>query len=385
MSQRFLRAAAAICILAVGVGVLLFAVDNSTAGKKDFIAYWAAGQQLIHGANPYDGSSLLRIERAAGLDGDRPNMMLNLPTAFFLALPLGLVSAKVGIILWLLLLIASLLISIRILWMLQGRPDDRTHLLGYLFAPVLACLMAGQLGILLLLGIVLFLRFHGSRPFLAGSALSLCAVKPHLFLPFGLVLLVWVVSRKEYRLLAGILAALLASCALSFCLDTHAWTQYAQMMGSTAEVQNDFVPTLSMVFRLLINRNAAWLQFVPAVAACVWALWYFWTRRDKWNWMEQGLLLLLVSVACAPHAWFTDEAVLLPAVLVAVYRADALDRSLLPFGLATGAALIELLAGVQLTTPFYLWTVPAWLAWYLYATRGRSIVASGKVNATSKG
>ena len=96
-------------------------------------------------------------------------------------------------------------------------------------------------------------------------------------------------------------------------------------------------------------------------------------------------MLLIVSVACAPYAWFTDEAVLLPAVLVAVYRADALDRSLLPFGLATGAALIELLAGVQLTTPFYLWTVPAWLAWYLYASRGRSIVASGKVNATSKG
>jgi len=249
MSQRFLRAAAAICILAVGVGVLLFAVDNSTAGKKDFIAYWAAGQQLIHGANPYDGSSLLRIEHAAGLDGDQPLIMRNPPVAFFLALPLGLVSAKVGIIFWLLLLIASLLISIRILWMLQGRPDDRIHLLGYLFAPVLACLMAGQLGILLLLGIVLFLRFHGSRPFLAGSALLLCAVKPHLFIPFGLVLLAWVVSQKAYRLLVGILTALLASCALSLCFDPHAWSQYEQMIRA-AGVQKEFIPTLSILFRL---------------------------------------------------------------------------------------------------------------------------------------
>jgi hypothetical protein len=31
-------------------------------------------------------------------------------------------------------------------------------------------------------------------------------------------------------------------------------------------------------------------------------------------------------------------------------------------------ALIEVLESVQLTSPFYLWTTPAWLAWYLVAT-----------------
>jgi hypothetical protein len=27
------------------------------------------------------------------------------------------------------------------------------------------------------------------------------------------------------------------------------------------------------------------------------------------------------------------------------------------------------LVPVQITSPFYIWTTPAWLAWYLYATR----------------
>jgi hypothetical protein len=86
--------------------------------------------------------------------------------------------------------------------------------------------------------------------------------------------------------------------------------------------------------------------------------------------MEHGLLLLLISVVCAPYAWFTDEAVLLPAMLVALYRAEDSGRSLLPFGLITGAALVELFRGLWMTSPYFVWTAPAWLGWYLYATYG---------------
>jgi hypothetical protein len=371
MKARVLRAFAAGCLLAVGAGVLFLTFNNNTAGKRDFIAYWTAGQQLVHGANPYDTTEALRVERTAGYEGDSPNYMRNPPVAFFLALPLGFVSAQIGTILWLLVLMICLLASIRMLWILHGCPNNRVHLLGYLFAPVLACLMAGQFGIFLLFGITLFLRYYQSRPFLAGSAMLLCALKPHLFLPFGIVLLAWILCQKAYRILAGVLAALLASCTLSYCVDSHAWSQYAQMMR-TAEIQYLFIPNLSVVFRLLVHRDSVWLQFLPAVAGSAWALYYFWTRRARWSWTSHGLLLLIVSVACAPYAWFTDEAVLLPAVLAAVYRADELDLSLLPFGLLSGAALIEVLTSVQITTPFYLWTVPAWLAWYLYAMRSRT-------------
>jgi hypothetical protein len=87
--------------------------------------------------------------------------------------------------------------------------------------------------------------------------------------------------------------------------------------------------------------------------------------------MEQGLLLLLISVACAPYAWITDESVLLPAILAALYQAEDSGRSLLPFGLITGAALFELLRGIWITTPYFVWTAPAWLAWYLFATYNR--------------
>jgi hypothetical protein len=72
---------------------------------------------------------------------------------------------------------------------------------------------------------------------------------------------------------------------------------------------------------------------------------------------------------CAPFGWFTDESMLLPAVLAGVYRAAESGRSLIPIGLIAGVALLEVLVPVQITSPFYIWTTPAWLAWYLYATR----------------
>jgi hypothetical protein len=371
MKRSPLRIAAAACMLAVGIGFFIFVSSRNNAGQRDFISYWAAGKQLIHGANPYDAAAIMSLERTAGYDLDYRLIMRNPPWALFLALPLGFVNPNAGLVLWLIALLASLVASVRMIWALHGRPDNRLHLLGYCFAPVMVCLMAGQFGIFMLLGVVLFLYFHLRRPFLAGSALLLCVVKPHLFLLFGVVLLLWAISRKAYRILVGFAVALFASYALTFCFDSHAWSQYSQMI-STSGIMNEIVPTLSELFRQLVHREAVWLQFLPEAFGCAWALWYFWTRQSRWSWTNQGLLLLIVSVLCSPYALFPDEAILLPAVLTGVYRADNSGRSLVPFGLFASIAIVEVFAKVSMTTFFYLWTVPAWLAWYLYATRAKT-------------
>jgi hypothetical protein len=366
-------AAAGICI---AVGFYSLVLSDYNASQRDFISYWAAGQQLAHGGNPYDFEAVQRLERAAGREDKQLLLIMrNPPVALPLVFPLGFVSPKIGLIFWLLTLLACLSVSIRVLWLLNGRPKNRYHLFGYVFAPVLTCMMAGQFGIFLLLGVVLFLYYHQSRPFLAGAALMLCALKPHLILPCAAVLLLWVVRQKAYQILAGLCAALLASCAFTFCFDAHAWSQYSQMMH-TGRALNEVVPTLSATLRLLIHGHAVWLQFLPQAVACCWALWYFTTRRNRWSWMDQGLLLLLVSVMCSPYSFFTDESMLLPAVLAGLYRTADSGRSLLPLGLIAGIALIELFAGVQMVSPFYLWTTPAWLAWYLYATAGEKTRAN---------
>jgi hypothetical protein len=362
------RVLAALCIAAAGVAILVMIAKSNNAGQRDFISYWSAGQQLVHGGNPYDAEAIQGFERSAGYDQGYRLIMRNPPIAFFLALPLGLVGANTGIVLWQLALLASLVLSIRMLWNLHGCPNNRLHLLGYCFAPVMECLMAGQLGIFLLLGVVLFLYFHKSQPMIGGAALLLCAVKPHLFVPLGLIILVWVAWTRAFRILAGFSIALLGSCTLAFFVDPDGWAQYSQMMSSSG-IMGEIVPTLSEFFRILVHRDAVWLQFVPMVAGSIWAIWFFWTRHKAWSWMNEGMLLLLMSVVCAPYALLTDEAILLPAVLAGIYQADETGRSILPFGVLAGAAMIEVFAKIPMASAYYLWTAPAWLAWYLYATR----------------
>ena len=366
-----MRVAGAACIVIAGAflvaGILFFGMTEESAANRDFIEYWAAGQQLVHSENPYDATGILTREREVGYSGDRPKISFSPPIAFFLALPLGFVGAKAGLILWTIALLAAISLANWIIWILNGRPPNRWHLLGYVFAPVLACQMAGQLGTFLLLGVVLFLLLHRTRPLLAGAALLPCALKPHLFLPFAIALVLWSLHRRVFRVLTGFVVVLTASCVVTLSFDSLVWSQYAAMMKSTG-VLDGFVPTLSAALRVLVNPNARWVQFTPEACGCIWAVWYFGTRRTQWRWTENGLLLLLVSAACTPYAWFSDEAVLLPAVMFGVYRALDSGRSLLPIGVFAGVALIEVLSVVKMTSPFYLWTVPAWFAWYLYAT-----------------
>jgi Glycosyltransferase family 87 len=367
-----LKVGIAVLMLAVGVSILTYAMSANEAAHRDFVCYWAAGQQLAHHGNPYDGEAILHLEKSIGYKESYPFFMRNPPTAFFLALPLGFVGAKMGVVLWSLAIIACLMVSIRLLWILNGRPPDRLHLTGYLFPPTLACLLAGQTGIFLLFGIVLFLYFNESKPYLAGTALIVLTLKPHLFLPFGAVLLLWIITTMRYRIAAGALAAIATSIAIASELDHSAWSHYANMVR-TEQIDNQFVPTISHLFRMLTAPKHPWVQFIPAAIACRWAVRYYLDHRGSWRWRTNSWLLLLVSVAAAPYAWFTDEVIVLPAILGGLYRSSNAGQSLIPYCCVAGIALFEVFAHASVNSRAFIWTAPAWLLWYVFAVRGNSM------------
>lgn len=358
-------------LVSIGVCVLVFTLSVKEAASRDFIFYWAAGQQLVHHANPYDASAMLAAEQAAGFSHDKAYFMRNPPFAFFLALPLGFVGSRLGAILWSLAIIGALVASVRLLWTMHGRSDDRLHLVSYCFPPVLACLLAGQIGVFMLFGVSLFLVLHRTRPTLAGASLLLPMLKPHLFLVFGTVLVVWALRERRYRVLVGAGAAMAAAVGLAYALDPRAWAHYAQM-ARAENLSEEFIPTLSLMFRLAIHGGWLWLEFVPAAVACVWGIYYYRTHRNEWDWRMHGSLVLLVSMMTAPYAWVTDESVLLPAILAGLYMASS--RALTVFSIVACAALGEVLAGVKPSSGFYLWTAPAWLAWYVYASSQRVVM-----------
>lgn len=355
-------------------------LTGNIAGARDFVVYWATGQQLVHHGNPYDVDAMMRIEIAAGLPGKYGVLfMRNPPWALPLTLPLGLVGVRLGALLWSLLLLACLWVSVRMVWQMHGHPGKLLNFLGYSFAPALVCLIVGQTSLFALVGLVLFLRLHGTRPFLAGMSLWLCALKPHLFLAFGVVLVAWVVVSGCYKVLLGATVALAASCGAAWWIDPTAWADYARMMR-TYGIQWEFIPCWSVVLRLWTSPQAIWLQYLLPAVGCSWAVFYFWKRRRTWDWLKDGSVLILVSILAAPYCWLFDQAVAIPALLHGAY----LTGSRILLALLAAASLlieIEMVCGVKLPSALYLWTAPAWLVWYLLATTSAKAPREGSPTA----
>jgi hypothetical protein len=147
--------------------------------------YWATGQKLVHHANPFDEQAMTRIEHGAGLpDAYTVGLMRTPLWSLPLAMPLGSLPLRFATWLWSVILIGFLLYSVHLLWIMHGRPAEQRHWLGLSFGPALLCLLMGQTSLFPLQKLVLFLRPHRTRPFLAGVSLGLYMIEPHLFLPF---------------------------------------------------------------------------------------------------------------------------------------------------------------------------------------------------------
>ncbi len=373
--QKILRALVTlpivtVCGLAFGftAGVLCVALLSPIAPcTRDYIFYWATGQQLAHHANPYDPVTTTQLERSAGLPANmNPGVMRNPPWALPLVIPLGYLSLRAGWVLWALLLFACLVISVHLVWIHYGRPGNSRILLGYSFGPALICLVYGQTSLFALLGFVLFLRLHRAHPFLAGISLWLCALKPHLFLPFGIVLAGWVLVSRCYKLLAGAAVAMAASCAITYAIDPQAWTQYIQF-ARTSGIEGEYIPCLSYLLRAWLSPHSIWLQYLPAAVGCAWALVYYWPRRHAWDWTKNGSPLMLVSILVSPYSWIYDQGLVIPALLQGAFLTRF--RNLL-IALAFLSALVEIALYRSLSHPTAMalwtyWTAPAWLAWYL--------------------
>jgi hypothetical protein len=373
---RLVAVATSLLALAFAFQVLLLTVTGRGSERRDFVSYWAAGELFAHHQNPYNADAVLRLERAQGFPSDKQALIMrNPPSALALVAPLGLVGYRTAAMLWSLMLFVCLIGSMWMLWDMHGRPGSRFRVLGYpfgpvfvclLFGPALVCLFAGQTALFALLGLVLFLRFHRSRPFVAGMSLWLCALKPHLFLPFVAVLLVWIVTKRNYAVVRGAMVALGASSVAAFLIDPACAAQYTAMMH-TAGMEREFIPCLGIALRLGVWPHAAWEQYAPAVAGCVWAIRYYWKRRDTWDWMEDGAPVMLVAIFVSPYAWLTDQALALPALLQVALRTNL--RSLLLLAFSSVAIDLQIVFMVDMHSKVYLWTAPVWLVWYLIARR----------------
>jgi Glycosyltransferase family 87 len=356
---------------------------RTNVSKRDSIAYWAAARLLLQHQSPYDTATVLQLEREQGYTEAKPLVLRTPPWSLFIVLPLGMLSAFWAWVTWVSLSLAALIVSLRLCWKLFGggdvRPPGFFWLVGYLFAPVSACLVSGQIGLVLLLGVALFLWLEPKRPFLAGLALILPFAKPHLLALVWLILAFWAASRKHRTVAGGFITALAAATAIALVFDPLVFQHYREMLHQAA-IGSEFIPALSGVLRLLFFHRLFWVQFIPLTVAVIWSAWFYRRHRLQWQWRLHGLALMVVSVLATPYAWLTDEVVLLPAVLqVALWSYEARERFtwktktvVIMFACLNGLLLLILWSKVPFSTGIYFWSSLVWFGWYVYGQSFRA-------------
>lgn len=334
------------------------------AADRDVVCYWSSARLLRAHGNPYATHAILRVEQGAGGAYRQPFIMRNPPWALFLVAPLGWFSLRLGAFLWMLALIAAALASIRLL----RRGNRPPPLAVYCFAPILGCAMAGQTSIFVLGGITLFFKLNSKhKPFWAGAALLLAAMKPHLFLLLWPLLLVDAWRKKDFRILAGLAAALTAATALVLALDPHVFPHYFAAMRAE-RIDQQYLPNLSCTLRALLPGRPMWAEALPSLLGLLWVARFYWRRRHIWDWWDHGAEVLLISAVVSPYSWPFDQILYLPTILWA-NRRELRQAAIPTLTLINAIAILLLVLTIPLSSPVYAWSGLAVVAWYVWTRR----------------
>lgn len=281
------------------------------AGKNDFTAFYL-GARLSGTGHLFDAAEQHGWQRV--LFGDtRPAVtFIRLPFYAWLLRPLGWLEYGVA---WKVFLGLNVLCAFWFFLRLLTT-DLAVFLLGLAFLPTYAALMNGQDVWFTVLLFVLAVRLaEEGRDWRAGLTLSLCAIKPHLFVfvPLALAL------QRRWRFLAAGVAGAVLLLALCFLAEGPDWIQpfVATLKDPRVHPRTELMPTLpGLATAAGVSPWAGWVLAVPVILAVI--------RISLRGSLEAGLAAALVAgILVNRHAYLADTVLLLPAL--ALLRRQGLE------------------------------------------------------------
>ena len=368
--KRALLALAVVALLSKGISL----TRNLTPPVDDFIEYWSASRLLLAGKNPYSTEELSLLQRPF-TGSETPLIMWNPPWALSLLLPFGLLEYSASRWLWLILNLGLLLFSARCLWSRyvrwEGPPwlaTGATLVLAVTFLPGAVVLSLGQIGPVILAGIVGFLSLvHRKQYFKAGAMTLLIGLKPHLLFLFWIVLLFWVLRTRRWVLVAGAASALIFGAGLPLFFYGDLISGYLGLVAKESIFHHPSTTTGAFL-RWMLGWENVWLQVLPMAPGILWAALYWRRHSANWDWYTRMPLVLLVSVVTACYGWVFDQTVLYPALFQAAGWLLRTGQRHERFVAAVCYALINVaglvLIALGLNGVAYVWMAPAWLVFY---------------------
>jgi hypothetical protein len=338
-------------LLLTGILITTHSVHESATHRWDFQAFYVGAEMVSHG----EGSRLYDFDAQAAaqmryVDPTRQVTLPDLPFLYpaaitILFVPFVRFPMAVAYALWTAVNLLILLGTVRLLQKLLPLPrDDRPLLAAVLFSPVYACLIKGQVSLVIFFLVVLAFYFLlRSRPLLAGFALGLATLKFQVVLGLLAVLAL----RRFWRVMAG--SAIGTSVVAGASVLITGWrvsAHYPAYLRDVAYHQRvAFTPVTvnlrGMLWQLLRHEPSVWLVALLSVGFIILA-------AVAWNDLATGFsLAATVSVLGSFHAHYEELSLLLLPYAVLMPRVRW-NRALIGISIAViFGSSIMLFAGLE--------------------------------------
>ena len=294
--------------------------------NSNFFSFWLAGRMVWTGQSPYNTSQWLAGFDAFGATY-RPSKILQYPLPLmFLMAPLGLLSVGNAYFVWQLVCLA---IMAAIVYALIRNEQGR----GYLFLPLTASflffgpfylsLQVGSVGIISLGAIAVTILIHEKLPFLAGVALSLTLLKPPQALPLLFLAGIWSLSKKDWKLISGILTGGLLLFLIWISKDPLGLVKFRSssdlLLAHTLGVQSNVFSFSYFACRQ--NLSCMWvIGSTTTLIVLMLGVWYLITNRIQLNTWEAFNFIIPVGFFSAVYLWSYDQLLyIIPIVWIAAH------------------------------------------------------------------
>lgn len=312
-----------LCILGI-----IFAVSipliRSGGGEGDFLAYWSASHLFVTGGNAYDQAEMSALQYATSpetfIDNPIIKIAWNPPWLILLLIPIGLLPYSIAVPAWIFCNTLIVGLSLIVAWKLCGGESKSRGILwvfiaGFLFVETIVYLASGQITGLLLLGILLSIYcLERKWDYYAGIALLLTTIKPHLSYFAVLLILIYILKYRRWKVLIGLVCAALAS-AIVFWIITPGWVKDYATLVSDLPYNLLYTSTIGSFVSTKFNTNifkylAVLLLFLfkPLINSV-----------EKEGWLSSTNQALLLSLPISPFGFNFDQILILPSIVQIIY------------------------------------------------------------------
>jgi hypothetical protein len=291
--------------------------DNQRNTYTNFFVFWLSGDLILHGQNPYDPGDWQAGHAANGYEQPAESIFLYpLPLAVLLS-PLGFFPYEQASLGWKFLSQGLVAMAIFILLRTWQRPAHQRLfvplvLICLYYGPVLLTQRSGSMGAitLLIISIVIILMEKKEHLFLSGFLLAFTMLKPPQGLLILLLLGIWLLARKDWKIIQGIITGGIVLWLIGASVDLNWVTKFLHSGEAAFDRRLGLHSNVWSFSHLICEKNMACTYGLGAAAAL--ALlgltgFYLWKKQAQVTAWEAMNLIIPVGFISTVYLWAYDQ------------------------------------------------------------------------------